>query len=237
MRLWRRRATLGLLLLFAAVGGQARGSFECLPGPASGGLSDWAGRTAFSAPAGREAWTGCVALGRPASIADLGWSHALARWRSGSVSLAGEGFFMAFDDLYRESVIGVWTARDGVSLGLRRWQVDWQGGTQRSGWTLSGQALVRRGRIDVRLAAQDQQLDRRDPAAPERRLAVAAGVRLNASLALEGGLFRSGAGAGIQGALRWSPIPSVTIHQGFRLPEAMLLSGVELDAGRAVSSI
>ena len=234
---WVRGTTAVVFLHLAFGGGTALGSFECLPGPAPGGLADWVGLVAF--PSGRQpsGWSGSLAIGRPAAVENLAWSYAAGRWTGCGTSLCAEGFLLALEDLYRESLVGIWGRYGAISAGVRRWQVDWQGGSPRSGWTVCGLLVARHRQVEMRIATQDLPLGRRDAAAPERRLGATVGLRVHPSVIVEATLFRSQDEPGLQGALRWSVLPWVTLHQEVRFPDQMLQSGLEFDVGWAKPSV
>jgi hypothetical protein len=94
---------------------------------------------------------------------------------------------------------------------------------------------VRHRRVEVRLAAQDLVSGRRDAAAPDLRLGCTAGIRLHVSLRVCAALFRSRLGTGLQGSLRWSPLPVVAMHQEIRLPGGPMQTGLEIDSGPATT--
>lgn len=221
-----------LLVTAVAVSPAALAAFECLPGPTPGGLSDWAGMEAFNGLAAGRGVSATVAIGRPAAVDRLAWSYASVNYSARHLGLFAEGYHLAFEDLYRESVVGLWAGRSGVWVGLRGWQAEWVGGIRRGGWTVSALARTAVRPLRLRLTAQDFPLNRTDdPASPVLRLGCSADLRLHRSLAVSGGLFRSRIGAGVHGELRWSPIASVTIRQELRFPSDLLQSGLELDVG------
>jgi len=227
----RWRALLLLAALFTCTG-PVLGAYECLPGPAPGGASDWAW-DASRGSAGRHRFSTCLSLGRPAAASGLAWSHMRVRgfWRPWS--LAPEVYVLGLEDIYREALAGLWGGWRELSVGVRRWQASWSDGTRRGGWTLSGCARMHRKGIDLELAAQDIAFRPREASAPRPRFGLTVALRGDENLSFSAGAFRADTEGGMLLRVRWSPWPGVAVHEQLGLPGNDLRSGLEMCAHRA----
>ncbi len=220
-----RRIVPRLLLLFLHVG-TARAAFECLPGPAAGGLSDWAWPLQ-ERPGTRAA----VSLGRPASIDGLAWCYTRAGWRGRRAALAADIYSLGLDGFYRESSAGFWLESSGAGVGSRYWRASWEDGTQRSGWTGEVEARRCRGVVAIRCAAQGIPLGRIDPSAPGMRFCAGAAFRMGAGLTLGATAVQAEDRSSILTRLDWSPLPHLSFSETVRLPGSSALSGIEIATG------
>lgn len=216
-----------VLVLFAL---PADAAFECLPGPAPGGLGDWAWPDK-----GRPGICASVAAGRPAAVDDLLWSQASASWRGRRVSISGDLYSLGLENLYRESAAGLWLGYRSIGAGVRGWRIGWADGTARAGWTFEGEARRCRGPLAVSFAAQGITTGKRDPAAPESRFCLGADLRAGSDLVLGAAAIRSSDRSAILGRLQWSPLPLLTLHEAILVPGSTSRSGIEI--GTATRSV
>jgi hypothetical protein len=223
-----KRKLLFCFLLFLAPA-PVTGSFECLPGPAPGGVSDWVARTTYEEVAQMKSWQGSFSLGSPASVAGLVWSHAWGSRALGKAYLAGEGYVLALDQVYRENLLGIWFGVGQATLGFRHWQVWWTDFGRRAGWTGSGQAGFRRGRFEVRGAVQDVRLGRGQECAPQQRIGGAVRVRARAGLSFLIAMHRSRDRSGGWVGLRWSYSSLLCLYQEFSIPGGSLRTGLGVE--------
>lgn len=226
---------LGLVLTVQACGtpSPARAAFELLPGPAAGGLADWAW-SGIPASAGFQA---DLSLGSPAALRDLGWTHARGIWRGRHAHASVEGFLLALDDLYREESLGVWTGLRGAGVGLRRWRVAWQDGTRRSGLTIGAQAIQRIRGLTLEMAVQDLSVGGADRSAPRPRVSLGAGLTAGRDLSLGLSAYRSDRDAGGIVRLSWAPIDGLVLYQTIHYPKPDPRSGLGVASGRANFSL
>ncbi len=211
----------------------ARGAFECLPGPAAGGQTNWAWGTGDEAARARASF----AIGRPATVEGLAWSHAQVRVGALDWKLSGEVYLLALEDLYRESVAGIWAGRGRLYLGVRFWRVGWADGTARSGGTLGVDARPRIRKIRLRVVAQDIAIGRRDVAAPPSCVSISARIRAAQTLDLEIGARRSRGGTLALGGVSWTPLPPFSLYQNLRIPGEIVQSGIECAAPNAAFAL
>jgi hypothetical protein len=221
------RGFLACLLPALFIAGPAQAAFECLPGPAQGGLGDWAW------PDGeRPGVHASVALGRPASIGKLIWSQAVAGWHGRRFSLSGDVYSLGLEDLYRESSAGLWFGFRSIGAGIRAWRAAWDDGTSRAGWTCEGDVRRSRGPFAVRFALQGLPLGKGDSCAPEERFCLAADLRAGADLLIGAAAIRSATRSILLGRLRWSPLPRFTLSETLIYPGSTARSGIEIGIER-----
>ncbi len=216
------------LLLCLVYAGAARAAFESLPGPAPGCASVWAWPVRETKAA---AWSGGLAMGHPAAVDDLIWTHAWCGRRIAKVDCLAEIFSFGLDDLYREGIAGLWVSTRGIGVGLRRWQATWEDGLQRNGWAASAEVLLRRGRTSCRIVAQDLAMTRSDRTAPRPALAVALSRPIGSTLDAAAAARRSRLGGAFVWRLRWTPVPCLGLTEEFLTP-GTFTSGVELRTSR-----
>jgi len=223
-----------LSLLLACGGGAASAAFECLPGPARGGLSDW-----LWDPAGpRRGFAGCAAFGSPAAIPDLGWSWAEIRFGTGRRGLRSGLYFLRFADVYRESVAGLVLDHGRFSIGARRWEVLWDDDAladlpaKRHGWTACAEARASWKRAVLRLAGEGVALGRPDAAAPPPRSSFDLDLGLGGGIRAGAAGFRTRDGSGWIGRASFAPLQVVTLRQEVVWPGNALRSEIEMRVGR-----
>jgi hypothetical protein len=206
--------------------GTARAAFECLPGPAAGGLSDWAWPLQE-----RPGTRASASLGRPASIDGLAWCYTRAGWRARRAALAADIYSLGLDGLYRESSAGFWLESRGAGAGARYWRATWEDGTRCSGWTGEVEARRCRGPVAIRCAAQGIPLGRIDPSAPRMRFSAGAALRMGAGLVVGATAVQSERQSSILTRLDWSPLPFLAFSETVRIPGSSALSGIEIATG------
>ncbi len=231
----RRRLFLLILAGFATAG-PVHASFECLPGPAPGSLSDWVGRSAQGSTP-RDLYHGSLSLGRPASIDPLVWTHLSAGRNLRGFHFSAEAYHLSLAEIYQESVLGLWGGWRGLALGLRRWQVDWEDGTNRAGFSGSASLGCHRRAVGIRIALQDLRLGRSDPTAPASRFGTTIDLSLDASLRVAGRYAHGRSGDPVQGELFWSPHPQLAVRQAIRFPGENLTTGLLIRIGRILTQI
>jgi hypothetical protein len=221
-----RSRFLRLLLLFFLVP-PAQGAYECLPGPAPGGLGDWARQPDRIAPGVR-----CtLALARPAAIDGLAWSYARGGWGTRSLLVSGDLYSFALHEIYRETSVGLWAALRPVGIGLRRWQTEWGDGTRRAGWTWEAETRRSRGSLEIRFAGQGFPIGLEDRSGPPRRVALSTDFRPRSDLGLGLTAVHAASGSLLIGRLAWSPLSEVTLSETVRFPGSTARSGLELKTG------
>ena len=220
------RVGIATILLSLAVAGEARGAFETLPGPVPAGASVWAWPAAGHP---RCAWSGGAAIGRPAEVDGLAWTHLWFRRSTNRIRLTSDAFSFGLGDLYREQALGLWISTHALDVGCRRWTVRWEDGLCRGGWTGSIEVRLRRGRTMARLIAQDFARTRPDRAGPQPILAAAL-VRGIASTVDAGvTLRRDRLGSGLAWSVHWFPAPWAGITEELSDP-GLFTTGLELHA-------
>ncbi len=218
------RRLIAWLLPALLVAGPTQAAFECLPGPAPGGLGDWA----WPDRGGRRGVHGSIALGRPVSIENLFWSQALAGWRGRRFALSGDVYSLGLQNLYRESSAGLWLGFRSIGAGIRAWRTAWEDGTSRAGWTCEGEVRRSRGPFAVRFALQGLTLGERDPSAPEERFCLGADLRAGADLLIGVATIRSTTRSAMLGRLEWSPLPGFSLSETIIFPGSTARSGIEI---------
>lgn len=214
------------VLLSLAVAGAAGGAFETLPGPAPCGAASWAWPAAEHA--GRR-WNAGAAVGRPADVEDLVWTHLWVRRCRSRWHLTLDAFGLGLADLYREQAIGLTFSTSWFDMGCRRWQVAWAGDLRRGGWTGSAEARVRRGRTLCRVILQDIGWPRPDPAGPRPTIAAAVTRSVASALKLSAAVRRDRLGSASAWSVRWIPAPWAEVTEEYAEP-GIFTTGVELRA-------
>lgn len=222
------RRLLLCAVLTCVSAGRGGASFECLPGPAAGGLAD----RAWEAERMRAGVHGSFSLGRPAAVEGLSWVHLSAVAGSRRIAFSAHLYSLRLEDVYRETSGALWIESRPIGLGIRRWQVDWGGESSLAGWTWEGEVRRRRGPLEVRLAGQGLPLVGKTLAGPERRLSLAARLRAGAGLAMSTSAVRRAERSMLILRLDWTPITRFVVSESFRYPGSTAESALEIGTGR-----